>query len=268
LSISSKETSSPVQREKSGAALILTICRPQAGNSIDTATAKALGDELRAARRDKDLRAVIIAGEGHKFFCSGGDLKAYRALTTKKQLASAFGRVRKLLDDFEAFPLPIIAAIDGYALGGGMEMALACDLRFGSANAKLGMPQGRLGLIPGWNGIQRLVELVGRGTAFRLLYTGETVTAQDAHAMHLLDEVAADGSNAVQHALAFVQSLDKTAPLSLAATKTVTLAALRTSSTNATRVAARAFEKLWFTRDHREAESAFAEKRTPSFHGR
>jgi enoyl-CoA hydratase len=267
LSTSSRETSSPVRREKSGAALILTICRPHAGNSVDTLTAKALGDELRAARRDKDLRAVIIAGEGDKFFCSGGDLKAYRALTTKRQPASAFGRARKLLDDFEAFPLPVIAAIDGYALGGGMEMALACDLRFASANAKLGMPQGRLGLIPGWNGIQRLVEVVGRGTALRLLYAGETVAADDALAMGLVDEVATNGSSALQHAVAFAERLGKTAPLSLAATKAVTLASLRTSSANATKIATREFEKLWFTDDHREAESAFVEKRVPVFHG-
>jgi len=94
------------------------------------------------------------------------------------------GRVRKLLNDFEAFPLPVLAAIDGYALGGGMEMALACDLRFASESATLGVPQGRLGLIPGWNGAQRLVELVGRGAALRLLLTGEALTA--AQAMRLV----------------------------------------------------------------------------------
>jgi enoyl-CoA hydratase/carnithine racemase len=182
----------------------LTIFRPEAGNSVDQATAKALGDALRANRNDTTLRAVIVAGEGGKFFCSGGDLKAYRALKTKKQLGTAFGRVRKLLDDFEAFPLPVLAAIDGYALGGGMEMALACDLRFATEGAKLGVPQGRLGLIPGWNGAQRLVELVGRGAALRLLLTGEALTAAQAHAVGLVDELAS-GTSALDHALAFTE---------------------------------------------------------------
>jgi methylglutaconyl-CoA hydratase len=267
LSTLSKETNSPVRSERVGTALILTICRPEAGNSIDTATARALGDELLSNSRDRSLRAVIITGEGGKFFCTGGDLKAYRALKTPKQLATAFGRVRRLLDDFESFPLPVIAAIDGYALGGGMELALACDLRFASAGAKLGVPQGRLSLIPGWNGVQRLVELVGRGAALKLLYTGETITAANASSIGLVDELA-EGPKALDHALAFAGRLAKTAPLSLGATKAVVRASVRLSAASATRVATKEFERLWFTIDHREAEAAFAEKRVPSFVGR
>lgn len=255
-----------VRCDRVGAALVLTICRPEAGNSIDQATAKALGDALRANRNDKSLRAVIVAGEGDKFFCSGGDLKAYRALKNEKQLATAFGRVRKLLDDFEAFPLPVLAAIDGYALGGGMEMALACDLRFASESAKLGMPQGRLGLIPGWNGAQRLVELVGRGAALRLLFTGEALTAAQAHAAGLVDEIS--NGSAIDHALAFTERLAKMAPLALTSIKTVVRASVRSSPKVGAQVAVREFERLWFTVDHREAEAAFAEKRQPSFVGK
>jgi enoyl-CoA hydratase/carnithine racemase len=263
----SKETNAPVRCEKIGAALVLTIARPEAGNSIDIATAKALGHELATHRSDRSLRAVIITGEGRKFFCTGGDLKAYRALKTRSQLARAFGRVRKLLDDFEAFPLPVIAAIDGYALGGGMEMALACDLRIASAGTKLGVPQARLGLIPGWNGVQRLVQLVGRGVALKLLYTGEPVTAAAAFEIGLIDELA-DGPSALEHALGFAERLAKTAPLSLGATKAVVRASLGLSAAGATRVATRQFERLWFTTDHREAEAAFTEKRVPVFVGR
>ena len=267
MSTSSNETKSTVRLEKVGAALVLTICRPEAGNSIDTATAQALGEALRSHRRDQSLHAVIITGEGGKFFCSGGDLKAYRELKTKKQLAAAFGRVRKLLDDFETFPLPVIAAIDGYALGGGMEMALACDLRFASAGAKLGVPQGRLSLIPGWNGVQRLVELVGRGSALKLLFTGETLVASEALAIGIVDELV-EGPTALDHALAFTERLAKTAPLSLGAIKAVVRASVRSSPANATQVATQQFERLWFTLDHREAEAAFAEKRVPIFNGR
>lgn len=267
MSTSSSATRPPVRCDRIGAALVLTICRPEAGNSIDQATAKALGDALRANRNDRSLRAVIVTGEGGKFFCSGGDLKAYRALKTKKQLAVAFGRVRKLLDDFEAFPLPVLAAIDGYALGGGMEMAMACDLRFASASAKLGAPQGRLSLIPGWNGAQRLVELVGRGAALKLLFTGEALAAAEAHSVGLVDEIA-DGASALDHALAFTERLARTAPLALGAIKTVVRASVRSSAAVSAQIAAREFEKLWFTLDHREAEAAFAEKRPPAFIGR
>jgi enoyl-CoA hydratase/carnithine racemase len=267
LSTSSSATRPPVRCDRVAAALVLTICRPEAGNSIDQTTAKALGDALRANRNDRSLRAVIVTGEGGKFFCSGGDLKAYRALKTKKQLAVAFGRVRKLLDDFEAFPLPVLAAIDGYALGGGMEMAMACDLRFASAGAKLGAPQGRLSLIPGWNGAQRLVELVGRGVALKLLFTGEALAAAEAHSVGLVDEIA-DSPSALDHALAFTERLAKTAPLALGAIKTVVRASVRSSAAVSAQIAAREFEKLWFTLDHREAEAAFAEKRPPAFIGR
>jgi enoyl-CoA hydratase len=268
LSISFKETvCRSVAAERRGSALVLTICRPEAGNSIDTPTVVALSTSLEAARQESALRAIIIAGQGGKFFCSGGDLKAYRSLETKEQLALAFGKVRMLLDQFEAFPLPIIAAVDGYALGGGMEMALACDLRFASPGAKLGMPQGRLGIIPGWNGIQRLVELVGRGTALRLLYSGDAPPLDQAVAMGLVDEVSEPGCSAVEHAIAFVERISRTAPLSLSAIKSVTLAAVRNSPAEAERAAAAEFERLWFTKDHREAEKAFAEKRQPVFVG-
>jgi len=267
LSTSSSVTKPPIRCDRVGAALVLTICRPEAGNSIDQTTAKALRDALRTNRKDRSLRAVIVTGEGGKFFCSGGDLKAYRALKTKKQLAIAFGRVRKLLDDFEAFPLPVLAAIDGYALGGGMEMAMACDLRFASATARLGVPQGRLSLIPGWNGAQRLVELAGRGEALKLMFTGEPLTATEAHRVGLVDEIA-DGPRALEHALAFTERLGKTAPLALGAIKTVVRASVRSSAATAVRVATREFEKLWFTLDHREAEAAFAEKRLPAFIGK
>ncbi len=267
MSTSSSATKEPVRQEVVGDAMVLTICRPHAGNSIDTPTAQSFARILQQHRRNAALRAVIVTGEGGKFFCSGGDLKAYRALKTTAQLAAAFGRVRKLLDAIEAFPLPVIAAIDGYALGGGMELALACDLRFASGDAKVGFPQSRLGLIPGWNGVQRLVELVGRSKALKLLYTGERISAEEALHAGLLDGVS-EGQTALEHSRGFVGRLAETAPLALGATKAVVMAALRSSSTNAARIASQEFERLWFTDDHREAEAAFVEKRRPRFKGR
>jgi enoyl-CoA hydratase/carnithine racemase len=266
LSTSSNATEERIREEIVDGALVLTICRPHAGNSIDTPTAIQLDKALRRHRRNRALHAIIVTGSGGKFFCTGGDLKAYRSLKTKAQLASAFGRVRKLLKSFEDFPLPVIAAIDGYALGGGLELALACDLRFASSQAMLGFPQSRLGLIPGWNGAQRLVEIVGRSAAVKLLYTGETLGASEASRLGLIDG-SADGQTAMQQALGFVKRLEGVAPLSLGATKSVALAATRLSSQASEKAATKAFQRLWFTKDHREAEAAFVEKRTPRFAG-
>lgn len=267
MSTSTSGPDRPLAVVRSGSALVLTICRPHAGNSIDSNTAKALRTALRAHEKDSTLRAVIITGAGGKFFCTGGDLKAYRALVTKRQLETVFGGIRRLLDAFESFPRPIIAAIDGYALGGGMEMALACDLRFAAAQAKIGFPQSQLGLIPGWNGVERLVELAGRGTALKVLSTGVPMSAALAYTLGLVDEVATEGT-AVDLALEFAASLERVAPLALAAVKKVVIATLRQPGPKSRRVARDEFERLWFTQDHRAAEEAFIEKRAPKFVGR
>lgn len=266
MSTSSNAFNASLCVERTGRALVVSICRPHAGNSIDLETADAIGRMLRSVREDHDLRAVIITGEGNRFFCTGGDLKAYRALDTRESLETAFSRVRQLLDEFEGLPLPVIAAIDGYALGGGLELALACDLRFAAEHAKLGMPQSRLGIIPGWNGVERLVELVGRGRAMQLLFSGEAISAADAEAIGLIEGVAKTGT-AVDFALEFAQKLDKVGPLSLAAAKATGLATLRDDRKVSRELAKSELERLWFTADHREAEAAFAGKREPKFRG-
>src|ERR1700712_2517515 len=179
--------------EKIGVALVLTIDRVGAGNSLDLRTAEALSTAVSDAAANSDLRAIVITGAGDRFFCAGGDLKAYQAIESTELLESTFGRVRILLDQLESCPLPVIAAINGYALGGGMELALACDLRIATQGASIGFPQSRLGLIPGWNGVERLVETVGRSRAMDLLLKGERIDAKRAEEIGLIDFVI-DGS--------------------------------------------------------------------------
>ena len=267
MSTSTSGRDGPITIERCGPTLVLTICRPHAGNSLDLATAEALSRALVQADKDETLRAVIITGEGGKFFCTGGDVKAYRVLPDAAALEKVFGRVRDLLDEIERFRLPVLAAIDGYALGGGLELALACDQRFANRDAKLGAPQAKLGLIPGWNGIERLVELVGRSHALRMLYLADPISAERALAIGLVDEVATDGT-ALDAALRFSERLAAAAPLGLEAAKLVTFKVLQETRSSSRDYARQTFARLWFTEDHREAEAAFAEKRLPVFFGR
>lgn len=157
----------------------------------------------------------------------------------------------------------MIAAINGYALGGGAELALACDLRFASADAQIGFPQSRLGLITGWNGVERLVRLVGRAEAMRMLLTAERLSAAGALAKRIVDVVPGNGT-ALEYAVSFLSNLSA-APLAISAVKRAVRA---TSQPDVGDVTAAIFEQLWFTDDHREAEAAFAEKRSPVFRGR
>ncbi len=252
----------PVRSEERDGVLILTIDREHAGNSICRDTAQAMRDALDGIAGRTDLRGVVITGAGDKFFCSGGDLKAYRAIETPKELSETFAVVRGLLDALEAHPLPIIAAINGYALGGGAELAVACDLRFAKAGVKLGMPQARLGIIPGWNGTERLMKVVGYPKAMRMLLSCEQLTAEAAQAEGLVDTVTS--SNVVDEAVGFLAGLPA-APLAVSATKR----ALRAAAVGDGKGTGEAIlEELWFSEDHREAERAFAEKRPPVFKGR
>ncbi len=229
--------------ERSAEALVLTLNRPEAGNALNEATIAALRARLDAAADDDGLRCIILAGGG-RFFCSGGDLKAYRALADRAALDRVFGAARALLDAIEAHPLPVIAAIDGFALGGGAELALACDLRVAGTGARIGFPQLRLGIIPGWDGTERLMRLVGPGIAARLLLTGERLDADAAKALRLVEIVAPDAMAAAREVAA---GLDRAAPLAIRGGK----AALRAQNRAQ---AAAIFADLWFTTDHREAE--------------
>ena len=257
----------PLRAERIGAAEVLTIDRPAAGNAMNAGLADAFEAALDRLEGDTDLRAVIVTGAGDKFFCAGGDLKQYRDLTTRAELDAVFIRTRRMLDRFEALPVPVIAAINGYALGGGGELMLATDIRLAASHAKIGFPQVRLGIITGWHGIERLVRSVGYPVAMRLAATGEPVTAAEAARIGLINEAVEDRP-VLDAALEIVEGLAKAAPLALAATKRIVRAAYDLPPAEARRRSIETFADLWFSADHREAEAAFAEKRPPVFLGR
>ena len=168
---------------------ILTLDREFAGNSINSKLTTELLEKLQKLKLDDSLRALIITGAGNKFFCSGGDIKEYQLIKDKKSLEYNFSRTREVMDSIENLPIPVIAAINGYALGGGAELMLCCDYRIACEGSQIGWPQTRLGIIPAWNGIDRLVRDCGPRVASRLLMTGLTVTAQEALDVGIIDEI-------------------------------------------------------------------------------
>lgn len=255
-----------LRASREGATLLLTIDRPEAGNSINAEAARALNAAVAEAAQDESLRALVIAGAGERFFCTGGDIKEYRHLADRDALNDIFRHCREALRGLETLDVPVIAAIDGYALGGGLELALAADIRIAGPNAQFGLPQSRLGIIPGWHGIERLTRDFGRGLAIRLAASGERFDARQALAWGLVDEVT-DGSTALERAMAVAGGFSKSAPLALKAVKRVAMAATADWQA-ASELSEDLFASLWFTEDHRAAEAAFAEKREPAFKGR
>lgn len=244
---------------------ILTIDRPEAGNSISSGVTDRLLAELERLSQDETLHCVVITGAGDRFFCTGGDVKEYRAIETEADLNARFDRTRRAMDMLEALPCPVIAAINGYALGGGGEIILCCDYRIAEDHARIGWPQVRLGIIPAWNGIDRLVRDCGPRIASRMMLTGTQVSAAEACNLGIVDQVVPRG-NALEAALTWAGELRAGAPLALRATKRVIRA---TSELEQVRALQREmFPGLWFSHDHKEAEAAFAERRPPEFSGR
>ena len=260
-------SSEVLRLERRGAAALLTIERLHAGNSISAEVTTALDEALDVLDGERDLAAIVITGTGDKFFSSGGDIKQYRELVTREQLQRAFERPRRLLDRLEALPVPVIAAVNGIAMGGGAELMLACDVRLAAPTATIGFPYVRLGLIPGWHGTERLIRTCGYANAMHLLVTGDPVDAEEARRLGLVNRVC-DDAPLVDAALALAAKLARAAPLSLAATKRVLLAARQLPRDDARRLAEEEFADLWMSDDHREAEAAFAAKRRPRFKGK
>ena len=257
----------PILEQRHPHTLVLTLNREYAGNSISIDVVEALQRSFEQAREEPELRCVVITGAGQRFFSTGGDVKRYRALHTREQLAETFARPRALMDMIEAFPLPVIAAVNGWALGGGAELMLAADIRIASRQARIGFPYVKLSLMPGWHGAERLVQAVGHAVACSLLLRGAPVDAEKALALGLVHELA-DADQLLPAALVIAEDFAGAAPLSLAATKQLMRGIGRLDHASARSHADDLFEQLWLSEDHREAEAAFAEKRSPQFKGK
>jgi enoyl-CoA hydratase len=233
-------------------------------NALDVATLTELRDRLRELAEDADARVVVLTGAGDRAFVAGADIKYMSGLDAEG--AKSWGALGHEAGELlETMPKPTIAAINGFALGGGCELALACDLRYASRKAKLGQPEINLGIIPGWGGTQRLARVCGIGFAKELIFTGRLVDADEALRRGLVENLA---DPVLDRALETARLLASKSPLALAAAKEAVNRALQGDHAENLRREAGRFGELFSSEDAKEGLTAFAEKREPRFTGR
>ncbi|MDQ0474805.1 enoyl-CoA hydratase/isomerase family protein [Labrys wisconsinensis] len=256
--------SEPVRLAVEGPVATITLARPEKLNALDEAMMTALGAAADRLDADASVRAVILTGEG-KGFCAGGDIAAWGAL---HPLDMGQGWVRaghRVFDKLARLKAPLIAAINGHALGGGLELAATADIRVCARQAKLGLPETGIGMVPGWSGTQRLVARFGAGAVRRLALTGEIVTAERALAMGLVDEVVETGG-ALERAQALAAMAATRGPVANIVAKQLINAAEAEDAAAALEILAGSL--VSYTEDLREGVAAFREKRTAIFTGR
>lgn len=243
--------------------LLLRINRPEARNALNLEVRKALVAELDAAAENPEIRAAIITGN-EKAFAAGADLREMRDLGPIDAMQRG---THKLWDRIAAFPKPLIAAVNGYALGGGCELALHCDIIIAGESAKFGQPEVKVGILPGGSGTQRLVRAVGKYKAMLLILTGEMIGAREASEMGLVSRVVAD-DQVVPHAIEIAAGIAKLAPLAIELAKEAVLAGQDASLATGLSLERKALWLAFATEDKREGMSAFLEKRAPNFKGK
>ncbi|KAF9453003.1 ClpP/crotonase [Macrolepiota fuliginosa MF-IS2] len=245
----------------------LALNRPQAKNAISIALLQQLRECLEEAHFDKDIRVLILKSTTVGSFCAGADLAERREMT-QPQVDKFLTDLRGALGKLEALPIPTIAAIDGPALGGGLELSLACDLRVaGSEVTKIGLPETGLGIIPGAGGTQRATRVLGISRAKDLIFTARSLTAQEALEWGLVSYVSDPGTSAFDRALVLAQSIAKNAPLALRAAKQAVSRSEDLALETGLDFERASYETLLPTKDRMEALQAFREKRRPVFRG-
>ena len=255
-----------LQVAREDAVLIVTVTRPGVLNALDSATLEELDAVCGVARRDPEVRALIVTGAGEKAFVAGADIKelARQSPTGGNEHAR---RGQRVFDAVADLGKPVIAAINGYALGGGCELALACTLRIAADTARLGQPEINLGLIPGYGGTQRLARLVGSGRALELLLTGEPISAAEALRIGLVNRVVPAAELMIE-ARRLAGHLASRPPMAVRYILDAVRRGLDLPLADAQAYEASLFGLVASTDDMREGTSAFLEKRRPVFRGR
>jgi enoyl-CoA hydratase/carnithine racemase len=252
--------------EKKNSIAYVTVNRPKVLNALNMATMEELRAAFTDIKDDASIRVAILSGSGEKAFIAGADISelAKHGAVSAKEYTH---RGQSVLDLIENLGKPVIACINGFALGGGCELALACTMRLASDNAKLGQPEVKLGIMPGYGGSQRLPRLVGKGIANQLLLTGEMITAQEAHRIGLVNEVPAPGE-LIARAEAIAQKIIANAPLAVQYTMEAVNKGMEMTQAEGLYLEATLFGMCCATEDKKEGTSAFLEKRPAQFKGK
>lgn len=245
---------------------LIKFNRPQKLNALNRQTVRELDDALGCAECESAVRALILTGEGEKAFVAGADIQELAALDPASARETAlYGQ--RVFRRLETLPKPSVAAINGFALGGGLELAMSCTLRVAAANAKLGQPEVKLGIIPGYGGTQRLPRLVGRAKALEMLLTGEPVDAAEALRIGLVNHVVPPGE-LLPCCRALLRKILDNAPLAVALAADAVDRGLRMSLEDGLHYEASGFAASAATEDRTEGMRAFLEKRKPVFRGK
>lgn len=251
-----------LERPEDGIAL-LRMNRPEAMNALNNAAREELATHFEALNADGSVRVIVITGN-EKAFVAGADLKEFADLGTADW---AFTDARRMWRIVSACSKPMIAAVNGFALGGGCELALHCDIIIAGENAKMGLPEIQVGVLPGGGGTQRLTRAVGKYKALKMMLTAEWVSGQEASDMGLASEAVPD-EEVLDRAMAIAHKVAKMPPLGTKYIKEVTLAGMDASLETGLMLERKAFEILFSTGDQKEGAAAFIEKRKPEFKGK
>ena len=245
---------------------VVTLNRPRALNALNSGMLGELDVVFATLARDRSIRVVVVTGSGDKAFVVGADIAEMQAMSPAQARAFAtFGQ--GVFARLEKMPQPVIAAVNGFALGGGCEFALACDIRIAAANARFGQPEVGLGVTPGFGGTQRLPRLIGRGRAAELVFTADAIDAAEALRIGLVDRLVPAGG-ALDAAIAMAKRIASRSPVAVGYCKSALAAGQNVGLDAAISYEAEVFALCFADADQREGMSAFAEKRTPAFAGR
>ncbi len=253
--------------ERRGCVAVLTIARPERMNSLARETLLSFGKHARAIAADSDLRAVVVTGSGDKAFCAGADLKERQGMS-ENDIRAQVQLYRSELGLLDRSEKPVIAAINGVAFGGGLELALVCDLRVAAPHAQLALPETSLGIIPGAGGTQRLPRVVGEARANEMILLGLRLSAEHALAWGLVNRVSPAGKNVVDDAIEWIEPIAQGAPLAQAAALQAIGRSFEVGMELGLELEKVSYDRVLVSEDRQEALRAFAEKRKAVFQGR